>query len=128
MRTETVIKEKLVPVPVPADSAIVRMLVECDSTNNVVVKELMTLKSQNVQAAINHDSNSVEISFKKPLDTVYIHVNDTVRIQEKSVIVEVEKPPGFTALVKDVIIGFIYAILTFCIVWMIGFIIYKTMR
>lgn len=88
VKTQTIIRERLVPVTVSADSALINMLLSCDSSNQVMLKELTEIKSASVSTDIKQRSDSFEIIFKTQHDTIYIPVIDTVVIQEKPVIVE----------------------------------------
>jgi hypothetical protein len=83
------VKERLVPLPVVQDSALVRMMLECDSANNALVAELETVKSTAVETAFKQRLNGVEIRFKTIRDTVYLRATDTIR--QEPVVVEVEK-------------------------------------
>lgn len=88
VKTQTIIRERLVPVTVSADSALINMLLSCDSSNQVMLKELTEIKSASVSTDIKQRSDSFEIIFKTQHDTIYIPVIDTVVMQEKPVIVE----------------------------------------
>lgn len=88
--------EKLVPVPLPADSAAIRALLECDENGKVVLKWFDMATSKNVQLQFQLDSmGNLLTNFKVPLDTVYIpsketSVSTTTKKQEVKT-VEVEK-------------------------------------
>lgn len=88
VKTQTIIRERLVPVTVSADSALINMLLSCDSSNQVMLKELTEIKSASVSTDIKQRSDSFEIIFKTQHDTIYIPVIDTVVMEEKPVIVE----------------------------------------
>lgn len=88
--------EKLVPVPVPADSAAIRALLECDENGKVVLKWLDMANSKNVQLQFMLDSlGNLMTNFKVPPDTVYLPSKETsISTNKKTVetkIVEVEK-------------------------------------
>jgi hypothetical protein len=88
VKTQTIIRERVVPVTVSADSALVNMLLSCDSSNQVMLKELTEIKSASVSTAFKQRSDNFEIKFKTLHDTIYVPVIDTVVIEEKPVIVE----------------------------------------
>jgi hypothetical protein len=87
VRTETVIKERLVPVEIPADSAVMSALLECDSLNNVRLVEIDELKSKRVESSFNlstvaNKQSSLSYVVKTVLDTVYIPAKDSIIYQE----------------------------------------------
>ncbi len=88
VKTQTIIRERVVPVTVSADSALINMLLSCDSSNQVMLRELTEIKSIGVSTDIKQRSDSLEIKFKTRHDTIYIPLTDTVVIQEKPVMVE----------------------------------------
>lgn len=88
--------EKLVPVEVPADSAAIRALLECDENGKVVLKWLDMANTKNVQLQFLLDSlGNLLTNFKVPPDTVYVPSKETsLSTNKKTVetkIVEVER-------------------------------------
>lgn len=88
--------EKLVPVEVPADSAAIRALLECDENGKVVLKWLDVANTKNVQLQFLLDSlGNLRTNFKVPPDTVYVPSKETsLSTNKKTVetkIVEVER-------------------------------------
>lgn len=70
--------EKLVPVEIPADSAAIRALLECDENGKVVLKWLDVANSKNVQLQFLLDSlGNLRTNFKVPPDTVYLPFKET---------------------------------------------------
>lgn len=91
-RTETVVREKLVPVPVPADSAAIRALLECDSTGRVVLRWLDMANSRNTELQFKLDSmGNVLAGFRLSPDTVFVPVRDSTHIDIQTEVVEVER-------------------------------------
>ena len=88
VRDKTIIKERIVPVYVGADSALIRMSLTCDSSNQVILKELTEVKSTSVTTQVKQHLNDFEVSFKTLTDTIYVPVTDTVITQEKPIVVE----------------------------------------
>lgn len=89
--------EKLVPVPVPSDSATIRALLECDENGKVVLKWLDMANTKNVQLQFLLDSiGNLKTNFKVPPDTVYIPSKETStsinKNKEKTITVEVDRP------------------------------------
>jgi hypothetical protein len=89
VRTETVIRERLVAVEVPADSATVLALLECDSLNNVRLVELNELKSKRVESDFNMASNTQK---QTALNYSVRVVHDTVRVAARDSIVYKDVP------------------------------------
>jgi hypothetical protein len=100
VRTETRVVERLVPVSVPADSAVLSALLECDSANRVRLVEINELKSKNVKSDISLSTNAkgdaeLNYSAKTVRDTVYIPAKDSIIYKDVPVYVTVEKPVNF---------------------------------
>ncbi len=76
------IVERLVPYQVPADSAQFYALLECDSLNNVILKEFSEYKSKGMdsQFALNH--NKLSYIIHRQTDTVYVKAADSIRIEK----------------------------------------------
>lgn len=72
----TVIHDKLTPVALPRDSAMIRAYFECDSSFNVVLKELKEIKSRNIQASFDYGNGVFEYDLRTGGDTVYIPGKD----------------------------------------------------
>lgn len=88
--------EKLVPVEIPADSAAIRALLECDKNGKVVLKWLDVANSKNVQLQFLLDSlGNLRTNFKVPPDTVYLPSKETSLSTNKkrveTITVEVER-------------------------------------
>lgn len=88
--------EKLVPVEIPADSAAIRALLECDENGKVVLKWLDMANTRNVQLQFLLDSlGNLMTNFKVPPDTVYLPSKETSLSTNKkkveTITVEVEK-------------------------------------
>lgn len=72
----TIVHDKLTPVALPRDSAMIRAYFECDSSFNVVLKELKEIKSRNIQASFDYSSGLFEYDLRTGGDTVYIPGKD----------------------------------------------------
>lgn len=83
--------ERLVPVEIPADSALIQALFDCDSTNKVVMRELNDVKSRGQSATSFQDG---KLTYK------YILQHDTIYIPSDSVIIEREIPVKVPVEVK----------------------------
>lgn len=84
------VNNRLVPVYIPPDSTTIRALFECDSMNNVRLKELTELKSSGTTSDFSFQNNILHYraDFKK--DSVKVIVRDS--IVEREVPVEVRVP------------------------------------
>jgi hypothetical protein len=94
VRTETVIRERLVTVEIPPDSAIMSALLECDSMNNVRLVEIDELKSKRVESSFNlstggNKQSSLNYVVRTVFDTVYISAKDSIIYQEIPLRVEI---------------------------------------
>ena len=88
--------EKLIPVEIPADSAAIRALLECDENGKVVLKWLDIANTKNVQLQFLLDSlGNLLTNFKVPPDTVYLPSRETSlstnRKKVETVTLEVER-------------------------------------
>jgi hypothetical protein len=90
VRTETVIKERLVPVEIPADSAVLAALLECDSSSQVRLVELNELKSGRVESDLS--LSPVIYSKQTSLNYRAIIIRDTVHVAARDSIVYREIP------------------------------------
>lgn len=90
IETRTTVTERLVPVPVPADSAVLEALFECDSNYNVLLKSFNEIKSQRMESNLGFSDGKLSYEAKKPADSVQTFER-TIEI-EKEVPVEVPVP------------------------------------
>jgi hypothetical protein len=94
VRTETVVKERLVRVEIPADSAVVSALLECDSMNNVRLVELNELKSKRVESktgfsALDSKQSMLNYRVRVVHDTVFVSAKDSIVYKEIPLRVEI---------------------------------------
>ncbi len=87
--TNTVTKEVLVPVEVPADSVLMQALIRCDSAGNIVLGELYELKSSGANTTVKTIGNRLVYKVLIKRDTIYLPVTST--ITDKTI--TIEKPP-----------------------------------
>lgn len=69
---------KLIPVYVPPDSAWLRAWLECDSSNQVILKAFSELKSGNVNSSLKLDSGVLDYKANAVHDTIYIPGKDSL--------------------------------------------------
>ena len=81
----------LVPFYMPGDSSTLKVWLECDSMNNVLLKALDEQKSKNMSSDLSLNDGLLEYGTKTHPDTVYLP-SDTIYIyKDVPVRVEVEK-------------------------------------
>ncbi len=85
IRTEIKIVEKEIPVPMPQDSASMYALFECDSTNQVIMRQLEEQKTQDVNTTTSFIDGILRYKFKTVRDTVYVHKTDSFVYAEKPI-------------------------------------------
>jgi hypothetical protein len=83
-----------VTVEIPADSAVLSALLECDSLNNVRLVEIDELKSKRVESSFNlstagNKQSSLNYVVRTVFDTVYISTKDSIIYQEVPLRVEI---------------------------------------
>ena len=119
LRGDTVIRERVVPVVSPADSARIKALMRCDENGRVLLDWYEQECSKNARLKFKLDSlGKLMIDFDVLRDTVYIPVADTTVNRSSSVeevrTVEVEREmrwwekylTGAGILAHGVLIGF----------------------
>lgn len=78
-------------VPVPADSALLSALFECDSNSRVILKAYNELKSRNVESRLSFEDGRLDYSATAARDTVYIPAEDSIVYVPQYVEVEVNR-------------------------------------
>lgn len=93
VETKIEIRERLVPIPVPADSSTLTALFECDSLNQVQLSEIHELKSKRMQSELSFDKPTGTFNYdtKAIHDTIYWPAKDSLVYKDKPYPVEVEK-------------------------------------
>ncbi len=74
--------EKLVPYALPPDSTTISALFECDSLNQVQLKELDELKAKGWQSSFYFNDGLLQYKLKQPPDTIYIPGKDRYIYQD----------------------------------------------
>lgn len=80
----------LVPVRITGESASLRAYFECDSFNNVLLKEISEQKSKNISTGHSFKNGVLDYNAQTQPDTVWIQ-SDTVFLSEE-IPIEVEVP------------------------------------
>ena len=95
-----VIIERLVPYELPADSTHFYALLECDSLNNVILKEFSEYKSARIASDFLLSLNRLNYNTYRLSDTVYIRVTDSIRIEKIPYPVEIIEKVKVNELTK----------------------------
>lgn len=91
-RTDSIYIDKLVPYPMPADSASIRALMECDENGKVVLRWLDMANTKNVELMFALDSlGNVIANMRIPRDTLYLPSKEVYVDRKVEVPVLVEK-------------------------------------
>ena len=91
-RTDSIYIDKLVPYPMPADSATIRALMECDENGKVVLRWLDMANTKNVELMFALDSlGNVIANMRVPRDTLYLPSKEIYVDRKVEVPVEVER-------------------------------------
>lgn len=85
------VTERLVPVYLPADSALLTALFECDSNNRVILKAYDELKSQGMNSHLTFENGRLDYDLEAVHDTVYLPAKDSIIYVPQPVEVEVNR-------------------------------------
>lgn len=90
--TDSIYIDRLIPYPLPADSASIRALMECDENGKVVLRWLDMANTKNVQLMFTIDSlGNVISNMKVPRDTIYLPSKEIYVDRKIEVPVEIER-------------------------------------
>lgn len=115
-------KEIMVPFAVPSDSLTFRALFECDSLNNVLLRELSESKSKNMSSSFSFQNGVLDLKAQTAPDTVYVKQKEKqTRIKETVTITKTVKTTEYVR-------GFLWW--SGLVVWIsvLAFIAYKLSR
>ena len=91
-RIDSIYIDKLIPYPMPVDSASIRALMECDENGKVVLRWLDMANTKNVELMFALDSlGNVIANMRIPRDTVYLPSKEIYVDRKVEVPVEVER-------------------------------------
>lgn len=86
-----IVKERLVPISVPGDSSLLVALFECDSLNNVYLKEISEQKGKLISSGTVFENGRLLYKTIYRHDTILVPVVDTIRTTEIPITVEVTR-------------------------------------
>lgn len=122
--TDSVYIEKLVPFPMPVDSASIRALMECDENGKVVLRWLDLSNTKNVQLMFTIDSLGHVISnMVVPRDTIYLPSKEIYVDRKVEVPVPVERELSRWEKVKIEVGGWAIGLLSGCLAVGVGYVI-----
>ena len=91
--TDSVYIDRLIPYPLPTDSATIRALMECDETGRVTLRRLDIVTTENVALQFTVDSlGELLADMKVGRDTLYLPSKEVYVDRRVEVPVTVEKP------------------------------------
>lgn len=89
--SEPVVRERLVPVYLSPDSALLTALFECDSTGRVLMQEVDELKGKRMETDLSFKDGKLDYKAKAVPDTVYVPGKDSIIYIPQPVEVEVNR-------------------------------------
>ena len=91
--TDSVYIDRLIPYPLPTDSATIRALMECDETGRVTLRRLDIVTTENVALQFTIDSlGELLADMKVRRDTLYLPSKEVYVDRRVEVPVTIEKP------------------------------------
>lgn len=123
-RTDSIYIDKLLPYPMPADSASIRALMECDENGRVVLRWLDMANTKNVELMFALDSlGNVIANMRVPRDTLYLPSKGIYVDRKVEVPIPVEKELSRWERVKIEVGGWAIGFLSGCLIIGIGYIV-----
>lgn len=127
--TDSIYIDRLVPYPLPADSASIRALMECDENGKVVLRWLDLSNTKNVQLMFVIDSlGNVISNMVVPRDTIYLPSKEIYVDRKIEVPVPVEKELSHWEKVKMDVGGWAIGVLSGMILLGIGYVVMWLIR
>lgn len=128
-RTDSIYIDKLVPYPMPADSASIRALMECDENGKVVLRWLDMANTKNVELMFALDSlGNVIANMRIPRDTLYLPSKEIYVDRRVEVPVPVEKELSKWESIKIEVGGWAIGLLSGAILIGIGYVVVWLIR
>ena len=124
-RIDSIYIDKLVPCPMPADSASIRALMECDENGKVVLRWLDMANTKNVELMFALDSlGNVIANMRGPRDTLYLPSKEVYVDRKIEVPIPVEKELSRWDTFKIEVGGWAIGVLSGCLVVGIGYLVW----
>lgn len=123
-RTDSIYIDKLLPYPMPADSASIRALMECDENGKVVLRWLDMANTKNVELMFALDSlGNVIANMRVPRDTLYLPSKEIYVDRRVEVPIPVEKELSRWEKIKIEVGGWAIGLLSGLAVIGIGYVV-----
>lgn len=87
---EPVVRDRLVPVYLSPDSALMSALFECDSTGRVLMRQVEELKGRTMETDLSFKDGKLDYKAKAAPDTIYVPGKNSIIYVPQEVKVEVE--------------------------------------
>lgn len=125
-KSDSIVVEKLVEVPLPPDSATIKALLECDENGKVILSWLDVANSKNAQALLTIDSlGNLLAKMQTQTDTIYLPSKEVTVTKQVKVPYPVEKELTKWQQFRMNFGGWAIGIVIITILFVIGRIIYK---
>ena len=125
-KSDSIVVEKLVEVPLPPDSATIKALLECDENGKVILSWLDVANSKNAQALLTIDSlGNLLAKMQTQPDTIYLPSKEVTVTKQVKVPYPVEKELTKWQQFRMNFGGWAIGIVIITILFVIGRIIYK---
>ena len=123
-RIDSIYIDKLIPYPMPVDSASIRVLMECDENGKVVLRWLDIANTKNVELMFALDSlGNVIANMRVPRDTLYLPSKETYVDRKVEVPIPVEKELSQWESFKIEVGGWAIGLLSGLVVIGIGYVV-----
>lgn len=123
-RIDSIYIDKLVPYPMPADSASIRALMECDENDKVVLRWLDMANTKNVELMFALDSlGNVIANMRVPKDTLYLPSKEIYVDRKVEVPVLVEKELSRWESFKIEVGGWPIGLLSGCLIVCVSYVV-----
>lgn len=128
-RIDSIYIDKLIPYPMPADSASIRALMECDENGKVVLRRLDMANTKNVELMFKLDSlGNVIANMRVPRDTLYLPSKEIYVDRKVEVPIPVEKELSRWEKIKIEVGGWAIGLLSGLAVFCIGYVVIRFLR
>lgn len=122
--TDSIYIDRLIPYPLPADSASIRALMECDENGKVILRWLDIANSNNIELQFKIDSlGQVIANMKVKPDTLYLPSKEILVDRKIEVPVEIERKLSKWEQFKMDVGGWTIGILSGLLLFGIGYVI-----
>ena len=128
-RIDSIYIDKLIPYPMPADSASIRALMEGDEDGKVVLRWLDMANTKNVELMFKLDSlGNVIANMRVPRDTLYLPSKEIYVDRKVEVPIPVEKELSRWEKIKIEVGGWAIGLLSGLAVFCIGYVVIRFLR